>query len=92
MPKNSLFTLPFFACLALALLAGPSVASARPLGWHPAHLLVAQKHRAGRRVDYRKIACRPSGCFRIPLGCYPETEYDFWGNPTGYDRIVCPPR
>lgn len=92
MSKIGLFAVPFFAVLALALFAGPRVANAQAPGWHPAPLLVAQKHRAQRRIDNRKIACRPEGCFRIPLGCYPESEFDFWGNPTGYDRIVCPRR
>ena len=40
----------------------------------------------------RKIACTPDGCHRIPRGCYPEPAFDFWGNPTGFDKIVCPRR
>ena len=93
MPKTGLFSVPFLALLSLALLSGPRAAVAQTPGWHPAPLLVAQKkHRTRPRVDNRKIACRPGGCFRIPLGCYPETEYNFWGEPTGYDKIVCPHR
>ncbi len=49
---------------------------------------------AKRRV-YRgghKIACTPAGCHPIPLGCYPEPDFDIWGNPTGYDRVICPRR
>jgi hypothetical protein len=94
MPRTALFTLPLFTALALAWLAGPRPAAAQAPGWHPAPLLVAQKHRrtSRRRHDGRIIACRPQGCFRIPYGCHTETEFDFWGNPTGYDAIVCPRR
>ncbi len=40
----------------------------------------------------RRVACTRSGCHRIPRGCHIETEYDLWGNPTGYDKVVCPGR
>lgn len=93
MPKTALFSLSFFAVvsvLALALVAAPRPAAAQP-GWHPAPIPVAQKQRRTQR-DSRIIACRPGGCFRIPLGCYTEAEYDMWGNPTGYDKIICPGR
>jgi hypothetical protein len=95
MPRTALFTLPLFAALALALLAAPRPAAAQGFvqapAWQPAPTLVAQKKRR-RRYDGRKIACTRWGCHRIPYGCYPTTEYDFWGNPTGYDAIVCPRR
>ena len=96
MPRTALFALPLFAAmlvLAVALIAGPAAAQdLNPApGWHPTPIPVAQKKRRPQ-ADGRKIACRPGGCFRIPYGCYPEVEYDWWGNPTGYDKIVCPRR
>jgi hypothetical protein len=99
MPRTTSFAVPFVAVfisvLALALVAAPSPAAAqtslRASGWQAAPLLVAQKKRP-RRYDGRIIACRPRGCFRIPYGCHTEVEYDWWGNPTGYDKIVCPGR
>jgi hypothetical protein len=36
-----------------------------------------------------QIACGKYGCARIPPNCHPTTDYDWWGNPTGYDRVVC---
>lgn len=95
MPRTALI-LPLFAALAFALLAGPRPAAAQAPGWQPAPVYIATKKsnptaRAQQR-DGRIIACRPEGCFRIPYGCYTEAEYDFWGNPTGYDKIVCPRR
>jgi hypothetical protein len=40
----------------------------------------------------RWTACTRSGCHPILRGCHIETEYDLWGNPTGYDKVVCPGR
>ena len=95
MPRTALFTLPLLAALALAwpAAARPAAAqiSAGAPGWHPAPLVVAQKTRYARSRG-RKIACTPAGCHPIPPGCYPEPAFDFWGNPTGYDKIVCPGR
>ncbi len=100
MPRTVHFVLPFIAAfiaiLTLAPIATPTPAAAQgamqATGWQPAPLLVARKQRRARHYDGRKIACRPSGCFRIPYGCHPAVEYDWWGNPTGYDKIVCPGR
>jgi hypothetical protein len=58
-------------------------------------VLLSAKQKHSVRYPQRpagKIACTPAGCHRIPPGCYPEPDFDFWGNPTGYDRIVCPRR
>lgn len=38
------------------------------------------------------IACTPAGCHPTPPGCHPEIGFDPWGNPTGYDIVVCPQR
>ena len=42
-----------------------------------------------RNAQPSQIACTKYGCHPIPPGCTPTTQYDFFGNPTGYDRIVC---
>lgn len=39
-----------------------------------------------------QIACTAFGCHPIPRGCYIRAEYDFWGNPTGFDAVICPRR
>ena len=94
MLRTGLLTLPLLMALALALFTEPRAAGAQAPGWYPAPLLIAQKHRqpARQRVDGRKIACTRFGCSRIPPGCHPEIEFDFFDNPTGYDKIICPGR
>ena len=42
-----------------------------------------------RTAQPAKIACTKYGCYPIAPNCQPTTQYDWWGNPTGYDRIVC---
>jgi hypothetical protein len=55
----------------------------------------ATKHTAKRHVVRRQsvaggqIACTLYGCHRIPARCTPTTEFDLWGNPTGYDAVAC---
>jgi hypothetical protein len=44
------------------------------------------------RPSSGQIACTVFGCHPIPRGCYIRTEYDIWGNPTGFDRVTCPRR
>lgn len=36
-----------------------------------------------------QIACTVYGCHRISRRCTPTTEFDFWGNPTGFDAVAC---
>ncbi len=93
MPKTAPFTLSLVAALTFALLATPRPVAAQAPGWHTTPTLtpVAQKKRRPQH-DGRIIACRPQGCFRIPYGCHTEMELDFWDNPTGFDKIVCPRR
>jgi hypothetical protein len=47
-----------------------------------------QRH-AIRRSGGGQIACTVYGCHRISRRCTPTTEFDFWGNPTGFDAIAC---
>jgi hypothetical protein len=42
-----------------------------------------------RSAEPNQIACTKYGCYPIARNCQPTTQYDFFGNPTGYDRIVC---
>jgi hypothetical protein len=47
------------------------------------------KRAPARVVQQNKIACTKYGCFPIASRCTPHTQLDFWGNPTGYDQIIC---
>lgn len=49
------------------------------------------KHVAPRRVRHPagQIACGKYGCVRIPPNCHPQQSFDWWGNPTGSDAVVC---
>ena len=47
-----------------------------------------QRH-AVRRGGGGQIACTIYGCHPIPRRCAPTTEFDFWGNPTGFDAVAC---
>jgi hypothetical protein len=42
-----------------------------------------------RTAQPAHIACTKYGCYPIAPNCRPQTQYDFWGNPTGYDAIAC---
>jgi hypothetical protein len=43
----------------------------------------------GQQVGGGQIACTVNGCQPISRRCTPTTEFDFWGNPTGYDAVAC---
>ena len=77
------------AAMAVPAPAAASMAVPQAATRMLAPIPVAQRH---RRSTGRKIACTPAGCHPIPRGCYPEPAFDFWGNPTGFDKIVCPRR
>jgi hypothetical protein len=44
------------------------------------------------QAERAQIACPRSGCQPVPRGCLREPERSFSGDPTGFDRIVCPMR
>lgn len=48
-----------------------------------------QRHAVRRSGGGGQIACTVYGCQRIPRRCTPTTEFDFWGNPTGFDAVAC---
>lgn len=48
-----------------------------------------KKLRHAVRRSGGQIACTVYGCHRIPRRCTPTTEFDFWGNPTGFDAVAC---
>jgi hypothetical protein len=54
----------------------------------PAAAARKKPHRAPRPPEH--IACTPAGCHPTPPGCHPEPGFDPWGNPTGFDVVVCP--
>jgi hypothetical protein len=67
------------AALAAAIALAPGLAEAAQ----------SKKPRVNRNTQPEHIACTKYGCHPIPPNCTPATQLDFWGNPTGYDRIVC---
>jgi hypothetical protein len=81
------------ACFAAALALTVSPAAATPRADHPVAEFSAAKrakpHRPVRVAPQRKIACTVFGCHPVPRGCTPVTGFDFWGNPTDYDDVVC---
>ena len=42
-----------------------------------------------RTAQPSQIACTKYGCFPIAPSCFTTTQYNWRGDPTGYDRIVC---
>ena len=48
-----------------------------------------QRHAVRRSGGGGQIACTIYGCHPIPRRCAPTTEFDFWGNPTGFDAVAC---
>ena len=94
MPRTAPAFIVAVAAFTSAAMAAPSPAAVPIAVFQVAHSMLAPIPVAKRRhyTNGRKIACTPAGCHPIPLGCYPEPDFDIWGNPTGYDRIVCPRR
>lgn len=85
--------------LALACaLTGGATATAEPrlngVSTTQIHDLSAatKKKKARRAQPQQQIACTFFGCQPVPAGCYQRQGYDFWGNPTGFDVIICPRR
>jgi len=45
---------------------------------------------ASRRAQPQQhVACTFMGCHPVPRGCYPVTQYNWNGIPTGYDAVLC---
>jgi len=42
-----------------------------------------------RRQPQQHVACTFMGCHPVPRGCYPVTQYNWNGIPTGFDAVVC---
>ena len=63
--------------LAAALALAPGVASAK------------HSKKYVRSAQPSQIACTKYGCYPIAPNCHPTTQYDWRGNPTGYDAIAC---
>lgn len=80
-----------FALTVFAISAAPARAQTAEQAGDPGTSLSAakKKHRAVRQDGGGQIACTVYGCHRISRRCTPTTEYNFWGNPTGFDAIAC---
>ncbi len=74
--------------LALAAVLTPGLAGAKP-STNPSTTQAQTSHAARRAVPPSHIACTKLGCFPVAPNCYPHTQLDWWGNPTGYDQITC---
>ncbi len=80
------------ATLAFGLAPSPAAPGASAHTAGTLTLSAAKKPDRHGTAASGQIACTPTGCQRIPPDCHPEPGFDFWGNPTGYDVIVCPRR
>lgn len=99
MPRTAYALILAFALAAPAAMANAAppaatVPQAASQTLAPTQVQYRRHYRRERRSYYggRQIACTPYGCHPIARGCHPTPGYDFWGNPTGYDDIVCPRR
>lgn len=76
--------------LALASAMGPAVAQStdqKPVAAKKHH---AVKHRVSANDrSSRHIACTFLGCQPVPANCFPVTQYNSDGMPTGFDAIAC---
>ena len=85
--------------LALACFLAGGTATAAPRldglsATQSQYLSAAKKKKKSRRAAQppQQIACTFFGCRPVPAGCYQREGFDFWGNPTGFDVIICPGR
>ena len=76
------------AALALAFAPLPGMAQPAPDGVYVDPQPQSMR-RAACVTPTGQIACGRYGCVRIPPNCHPEQSYDWRGNPTGSDAIVC---
>lgn len=81
-----LITALALAAFALTIMPPPAHASDTAATFSAAKK--KQRH-VVRRGGGGQIACTAYGCHRISRRCTPTTEYDFWGNPTGFDAVAC---
>lgn len=81
-----LITALALAAFALALLPPPAQANDATATFSAAK---KKPRHVVRRGGGGQIACTVYGCHRISRRCTPTTEYDFWGNPTGFDAVAC---
>ena len=80
-----LITALALAAFALTIVPPPAQASDMAVTFSAAK----KKQRHVVRRGGGQIACTVYGCHRISRRCAPTTEYDFWGNPTGFDAVAC---
>jgi hypothetical protein len=83
--------LPLTVASATLMFAAPI--GATPIRTHNREATII--HVTVRRVqrppqETGPIACTRLGCHHIPAGCHPEMIFNFWGDPTGYEKVVCP--
>jgi hypothetical protein len=80
------------AMLAIAIACTASMTPAQAGDGVTPSSAAGKKHHAKRArplSDGHQIACTVLGCHPVPRNCHPVTGYNFWGEPTGFDDIVC---
>lgn len=88
---KALFGLSLVAALAVGGTSFPASAQTpEPV----TTISAAKKHHAARRAKRSRpaagqIACTQTGCHRIPPNCFPTAGFNGWGDPTGYDVVIC---
>lgn len=65
------------------------IAVAIAIALAPGLAVAKQGRKATRTAEPAHIACTKYGCFPVAPNCRPQTQLDWWGNPTGYDAIAC---
>ena len=66
-----------FLMITAAIALAPSFAGAK------------QSKKYLRAAQPSQIACTKYGCFPIAPNCQTTTQFNWQGDPTGYDAIVC---
>ena len=75
---------------ALALASAMVPAVAQSTDQKPVAAKTHVKHRVSvTDRSSRHIACTFLGCQPVPANCFPVTQYNSDGMPTGFDAIAC---
>lgn len=75
--------------LAASWLLASAPAGADTPGPAAAKKVVRHHARRARPQQSAQVACTVYGCHPIPRNCHPVQGYDFWGNPSAFDDVVC---
>jgi hypothetical protein len=85
--RNRLFSTLLAAALALGV--GATQVRADTNTPAPAKKVTRHHVRHAHRTYSAQVACTAFGCHPLPPGCHPTQGYDFWGNPSAFDAVIC---